>query len=151
MLRCPAALRNRPALERARGSERQSERESHDLIKMTFIRVSKEKVPRLRAWLDALATRRQELAESYRRQHTQHERFFLVDGEGTPLLVIASESWDLQAGATEFLGSGLGIDVEFKTLIQEIGVIDPDVELLFDSGDLLPDDWIRLARAAPER
>lgn len=123
------------------------------MIRMTFVRVSRDAVPRLRAWLDGLAGRRQELAESYRRQHTQHECFYLLGGDDRdrdPLLVISSESWDLEAGATEFLGSELGIDVEFKTLVQEIGVIDPDVEVLFDSHELLPRDWIRLARSAPE-
>jgi len=108
------------------------------LIRMTFVRVARGQVPRLRFWLDSLGSRRDELAESYRRQHTRRELFYLVEGRDDPILVIATESADLRAGAKEFLNSELAIDVEFKTLIQEVGVADLPIEQLFDSRDLLP-------------
>lgn len=109
-----------------------------DLIHMTFVRVAEPQVPRLRSWLEALGARRDELAESYRRQHTRQEHFYLLGGKDARILVIASETADLRAGAVEFLNSELAIDVEFKKLIQDIGVIAPDVELVYDSRDLLP-------------
>ena len=121
--------------ERAAGVDREQE---SNLIRMTFVRVARGQVPRLRFWLDSLGSRRDELAESYRRQHTRRELFYLVEGRDDPILVIATESADLRAGAKEFLNSELAIDVEFKTLIQEVGVADLPIEQLFDSRDLLP-------------
>jgi hypothetical protein len=108
------------------------------LIHVTFVRIARDQVPRLRAWLAGLVDRRNELAESYRRQHTRRELFHLVEGSDGPLLVITSESDDLRAGTEEFLNSELAIDVEFKTLIQEIGEGESGVEKVYDSRDLLP-------------
>jgi hypothetical protein len=108
------------------------------LLNVTFVQINESEVPRLRAWLDTLSSRAAELAESYRLQHTRQELFYLIEGPEHPTLVIASESADLQAGAKEFLTSELSIDVEFKTLIQDIAVADPAVELVYDSTILLP-------------
>ncbi|MBW2723404.1 MAG: hypothetical protein JRE71_03365 [Deltaproteobacteria bacterium] len=105
---------------------------------MTFVQINETEVPRLRAWLDTLSSRTAELAESYRLQHTRQELFYLIEGREHPTLVIVSESADLQAGAKEFLSSELSIDVEFKTLIQDISIADPAVELVYDSTLLLP-------------
>ena len=65
--------------------------------------------------------------------------FYLLEGAEGPVLAIVTESADLEAGAKAFLGSELGIDVEFKALIQEAGFAEPSASLLFDSRDLLPD------------
>ncbi len=113
------------------------------MLRVTFVRVAEENVARLRAWLDLLTRRRTELEESYRRQQTRHELFYLVESGLDPVLAIVTESADLEAGAKEFLGSDLAIDVAFKELIQEIGVEEPVAELIFDSRDVVP------AAAAP--
>lgn len=108
------------------------------MLNVTFVQITESEVPRLRAWLDTLSSRKAELAESYRLQHTRQEFFYLIEGREHPMLVIASESADLQSGAKEFLTSELAIDVEFKTLIQDIAVMDPAIELVYDSTILLP-------------
>ncbi|MBW2292554.1 MAG: hypothetical protein JRG94_09605 [Deltaproteobacteria bacterium] len=108
------------------------------MLNVTFVQINETEVPRLRAWLDTLSSRTAELAESYRLQHTRQELFYLIEGREHPTLVIVSESADLQAGAKEFLSSELSIDVEFKTLIQDISIADPAVELVYDSTLLLP-------------
>jgi len=46
------------------------------MLNATFARVSEEDLPRLRSWLAGLDARRDELAESYRREGTRHELFF---------------------------------------------------------------------------
>ena len=108
------------------------------MLRVTLVRIAEANVPRLRAWLDSLDARRDELAESYRRQHTRQELFYLIEGRDDPVLAIVSESADLEAGAKEFLNSELAIDVAFKSLIQDIGVGEPVAELVFDSRDVLP-------------
>jgi len=116
------------------------------MLNATFVRVRRSEVPRLRAWLRDLRARREELAESYRLQGTRHERFFLVDvpggpeearGADGPLLVLLSELEDTDRGGTAFLRSRAPLDVEFKTLIQEIARDELEPELLYDSSALL--------------
>ena len=109
------------------------------MLRVTYLRLDREAVPRLRAWLDGLAERKAELAESYRRQRTRHELFHLIDGADGPVLAIVTESGDVGVGAREFLDSQLAIDLEFKALIQEAGFAEPSATLLFDSLDVLPD------------
>jgi hypothetical protein len=105
------------------------------VLNATFARVREEDLPRLRSWLASLAERREELRESYQRQGTRHELFFLVRTERAPLLVLISEIRDLEEGTASFLRSNLPIDVEFKSLVQEISRFDEGVELLYDSRD----------------
>ena len=49
--------------------------------------------------------------------------------------MLISEIRDLKQGTSSFLRSNLPIDVEFKSLVQEISSFDDDVELLYDSRD----------------
>ncbi len=109
------------------------------MLRVTYLRLDREAVPRLRAWLDGLDARKAELAESYRRQRTRQELFHLIEGSDGPVLAIVTESSDVGAGAKEFLDSQLPIDLEFKALIQEAGFAEPSATLLFDSVELLPD------------
>ena len=108
------------------------------MLRVTFVRITKAKAPRLRAWLQSLNSRVEELAESYHRQYTTQELFYLVEAKDDLVLMIVSESTNLRVGAETFMTSDLAIDIEFKAFIQDIGVINPPVELIFDSTDLLP-------------
>jgi hypothetical protein len=105
------------------------------MLNTTIARVDEADVPRLREWLASLSSRRSELRESYRQQGTRHELFFLIRTRESPILVLISELADLEHGATSFLRSNLPIDVEFKTLVQEMSPQEADVELLYDSAD----------------
>jgi hypothetical protein len=105
------------------------------MIHTTFARVDEEDVPRLRAWLSSLVSRRGELRESYAQQGTRQELFVLVRTRRVPILVIIAEVDDVEAAARSFLRSELPIDVEFKALFHEISPGEADVELLYDSSD----------------
>lgn len=103
----------------------------------TFARVDERDLPRLREWLGSLSDRRSELRESYRRQRTRHELFFLIRTERSPLLVLISEVADLEQASASFLRSNLPIDVEFKSLVQDIAHTEGAAELLYDSSDFV--------------
>ena len=107
------------------------------MLHATIARVEEDDVPRLRSWLGSLSSRRGELRESYRRLGTRHELFFLVRTRSTPLLVLISELDDVERAAKSFLESNLPIDLEFKTLFQEISPGEAEFELLYDSADYL--------------
>lgn len=109
------------------------------MLNTTIARVDEEDVPILREWLSSLATRRDELRESYRTQGTRHEQFFLVRTRRTPILVLISELENVEEGTRTFLASELPIDVEFKSLYQEISPEEAEVELLYDSTQYLGD------------
>lgn len=103
------------------------------MLLATIARIDDEDVPRLRSWLASLTDRRDELGESYRRTGTHHELFFLIRTRTAPILVLITEVDDAERAAESFLRSNLPIDVEFKSLVQEIELEQTAVELLYDS------------------
>ncbi|MDJ0868143.1 MAG: DUF6176 family protein [Myxococcota bacterium] len=107
------------------------------MLNATFVRIRRQDVARLRAWLAELPARRTELAEAYRLEGTRHELFFLVEGESGPVLVLLSELADRERGRASFLRSRLPIDLEFKELIGAIEDGDVAAELLYDSAPVL--------------
>lgn len=107
------------------------------MLLTTIARVEEEQMPRLRSWLASLASRRGELRESYKLQGTRHEQFFLIRTRGLPVLVLISEVDDVDRATSSFLRSNLPIDVEFKSLVQEISPGEVDLELLYDSATYL--------------
>ena len=105
------------------------------MLQTTIARVEEDDVPRLRSWLEALSSRRNELRESYRQQGTRHELFFLVRTRRSPILVLISELDDVGEATRSFFHSELPIDVEFKNLFLEISPEEAEVELLYDSAN----------------
>ncbi len=107
------------------------------MLLATIARIDEEDVPRLRSWLASLPGRRDELRESYRRSGTRCELFFLVRTRAAPILVLITEVGDAAEATESFLRSNLPIDVEFKSLVQEISLEEAAVELLYDSSAYL--------------
>jgi hypothetical protein len=107
------------------------------MLHTRIARVAESDVERLRGWLASLSSRRSELLESYRQQGTRHELFFLIRTRHGPILVLISELGDVERATDSFLHSNLPIDVEFKALVQEISPEDADVELLYDSSQVV--------------
>ena len=107
------------------------------MLHTTIARIDEDDVHRLRSWLESLSSRRGELRESYRQQGTRHELFFLVRTRRSPLLVLISELDDVEQATESFLRSELPIDVEFKTLIQDLSPEAAEVELIYDSASFV--------------
>ena len=107
------------------------------MLNATFARVTARDLPRLQSWLASLDSRRDELAESYRREGTRHELFFVIRMHPDPLVVLISEVDDLEHAVVSFLRSNQPLDLEFKTLVMDIAESESDVELLFDSQRVL--------------
>jgi hypothetical protein len=103
------------------------------VLQATIARIDEDDVSKLRSWLASLSDRRSELRESYRRHGTRHELFLLIRTLPLPILVLVAEVENDEEAASSFLRSNLPIDVEFKTLVQEISPEEAEVELLYDS------------------
>lgn len=107
------------------------------MLNASFAAIDEADLPVIRAWLASLGERRDELRESYRRQGTRHELFFLVRAPN-PVLVLISELDDVEEGSDTFLRSRMPLDLEFKSLMQDVS--DGEMmlaELLFDSATLV--------------
>jgi len=103
------------------------------VLQATIAHIDEGDVSKLRSWLVSLADRRSELRESYRRHGTRHELFLLIRTRPQPILLLLAEVENDEEAASSFLRSNLPIDVEFKTLVQEISPEEAEVELLYDS------------------
>jgi hypothetical protein len=109
------------------------------MLNATFARVAEQDLPRLRAWLAELPERREELVESYRREGTRHELFFVIRARPSPIVVLITEVADLEHAVVSFLRSNQPLGLEFKSLVQDIAAAESDVELLFDSATVVPE------------
>ncbi len=103
------------------------------MLQATIGRIDHDDVSELRDWLASLSARRAELQESYRTHGTRHELFLLIRTRQRPILVVVAEVEDDEQAKESFLRSNLPIDVEFKTLVQQISPEEAEVELLYDS------------------
>ena len=103
------------------------------MLQATVARIDEEDVSELREWLGSLSARRAELQESYRIHGPRHELFLLIRTRHLPILVVIAEVEDDEQAKESFLRSKLPIDVEFKTLVQQISPEEAEVELLYDS------------------
>lgn len=123
------------------------------MLNTTFLRVREDGLPRLRAWLAGLPSRREALRETYEAEGTRHEQFFLLrDGDG-PILVVVTELRDRREGGETFLRSDMPLAVEFKTIIQEVADGPLVCEKLYDSTLVAgpPGAPTTPAAAAPQR
>lgn len=103
------------------------------MLQVRIARIDDDDASELRTWLAALHARRGELRESYQTHGTRHELFLLIRTRLAPILVVIAEVENDERAAESFLRSELPIDVEFKTLLQEISPEEAEVELLYDS------------------
>jgi hypothetical protein len=103
------------------------------VLQVKIARIDDDDVSELRTWLASLIARRDELRESYQTHGTRQELFLLIRTRLIPILVFVAEVENEERAAESFLRSNLPIDVEFKTLFQEISPEEAEVELLYDS------------------
>lgn len=91
------------------------------MIELSFHRVRPEKVGRLRAWLQEIATRREEVLETFRREKVRHERAALLETVEGPVLAYAVEHLDAnhEEARSAFMTSELPIDREHLAVLRE--------------------------------
>jgi len=102
------------------------------VLRVVIASVKADKVDRLRSWMAELAERRDEVFETYARETVSHEIAVLVQGAEGPLLVYAMEVDDPETATEAFQTSKLPIDVEHRTVMDDVLAGAADVELLLD-------------------
>jgi hypothetical protein len=105
--------------------------EDSAILHVSIARVKPGQVARLRAWLDELQTRADEVRETFAAEGTSHEQGFILDVGGEQLLVYASECEDYAAAGEAFSRSTLPIDAQHRQIMPEL--IEPlDIAPAFD-------------------
>lgn len=89
------------------------------MLRVWISRIRPGKEVRVRQWLAELASRADEVRETFRDETVRAEQAFIVPGEGGPLLLYVIEAEDMERGAKAFAESTHKIDAEHKAVMRE--------------------------------
>ena len=90
------------------------------MLEVVFSRVEEARVEQLRAWMEELGHREDEVLETFRNEGTRHERAFLLEGRDGPVLVYAIEAEDPERARQAYSDSTLPIDLEHRRVMREV-------------------------------
>ena len=98
------------------------------MINLGIYRVHPDKVDELKAWFAEVASRADEVRETFVREGVRHEIGYLLETSDGPLLVYANELEDYEAAVAEFLASQAPIDLKHKEIMPQVtnGTLDLD-------------------------
>jgi hypothetical protein len=65
------------------------------VLRVRFLKVKPDRVERLRAWMDELARRHDEVVVTFAQETVRHEAAWLLETSAGPILVYAIEADDL--------------------------------------------------------
>ena len=102
------------------------------MLQISYTRIRDEALPRVRAWLASLPSRKAELVELARAQTISHELAHLIRGEDGPVLVYAVVASDMEAAREAIRKGSLPIAREWRSLISECSAGHPPHEVLLD-------------------
>ena len=102
------------------------------VLRVRFFRIKPEKVDRLRAWMEELSRRHDEVLETFAQETVQQEAAWLMEtAEGT-ILVYAIEADDLDQARRAFEEKPLPIDLEHRAVMDEVIEVPIELEQLLD-------------------
>lgn len=102
------------------------------MLQVVFARVREGKVDALKAWMEELKRREDEVLETFRNEGTLHERYFLLEGREGPALACVMAVDDPERAGEAFRGSALPIDHEHREVMEEVLAEALPVEELLD-------------------
>jgi hypothetical protein len=102
------------------------------VLRVRFFRVRPDKIDRLRAWMEELHHRRDEVLETFAQETVRHEAAWLMEtAEGT-ILVYAIEADDLEQAQRAVEENPLPIDLEHRAVMDEVIEVPIELEQLLD-------------------
>jgi hypothetical protein len=90
------------------------------LLRVRFFKVKPDKVERLRAWMDELSRRRDEVLETFAQETVRHEAAWLLETAEGPILVYAIEAEDLEQARRAVEEHPQPIDLEHLAVMEEV-------------------------------
>jgi hypothetical protein len=89
------------------------------MLRVAIRPIRPEKEGRLRAWLEELNTRADEVRQTFREETVRAEQAFVVAGATGPLLIYVMEAEDFERGSKAFADSRNDIDREHREVMRE--------------------------------
>jgi hypothetical protein len=89
------------------------------MLRVAIRPIRPEKEGRLRAWLEELNTRADEVRKTFREETVRAEQAFVVAGATGPLLIYVMEAEDFERGSKAFADSRSDIDREHREVMRE--------------------------------
>jgi hypothetical protein len=102
------------------------------VLRVRFFRVRPDKVDRLRAWMEELARRRDEVLETFAQETVRQEAAWLMETVEGTILVYAIEAEDLDQARRAVEKNPFPIDLEHRAVMDEVIEVPIELEQLLD-------------------
>jgi hypothetical protein len=102
------------------------------VLRVRFFRVRPDKIDRLRAWMEELSQRREEVLETFAHETVCHEAAWLMETVEGTILVYAIEAEDLDQAQRAVEENPLPIDLEHRAVMDEVIEVPIELEQLLD-------------------
>jgi hypothetical protein len=102
------------------------------MLQLAIHKVKPGQEERLRAWLEELNRRRDEVLETFSQEAMRHEVAYLLDGAEGKVLIYAMEVGDPDRAREAYRASTLPIDLEHRQVMEEVLGDPADAERLYD-------------------
>ena len=89
------------------------------MLRVNLFRVRPDKEPRLRAWLEELNARSDEVKQTFRDESVRAEQAYIIATSDGPILVYAMEAASFERGQAAYATSSHAIDREHKAVMAE--------------------------------
>lgn len=102
------------------------------MLMVSIRRIRPDKEDRLRAWLEELNLRADEVRETFRDETVRAEQAYIVSGAIGPLLIYIMEAENFERGAKAYAESTHKIDAEHRAIMKECLAEPVSVAPLYD-------------------
>jgi hypothetical protein len=102
------------------------------MIEVVFRKIRPGKVDRLRAWLQELNERKDEVRQTFEQETVRHERGYILDTREGPILVYVMEAEDHDKAREAYQSSTLAIDKQHGEVMADCLGDPADAELLYE-------------------
>jgi hypothetical protein len=102
------------------------------MIEVVFRKIRPDKVDRLRAWLQELNDRKDEVRQTFEQETVRHERGYILQGEDGPILAYVMEAEDHDKASAAYKASTLAIDQQHQEVMAECLGDPVEAELLYE-------------------
>ena len=90
------------------------------MLRVQFSRVKDGQVERLRAWMQELMARPDEVRATFGQEGVRHEAAYLIEAHEGPVLVYAIELDDEARALEAYTASTLSIDLEHRRIMESV-------------------------------
>jgi hypothetical protein len=102
------------------------------MIEVVFRKIRPDKVDKLRAWLQELNDRKDEVRRTFEQETVRHERGYILEGRDGPILAYVMEAQDHDKARKAYTESTLPIDQQHKEVMADCLGDPVEADLLYE-------------------